>query len=223
MKSNITAHTDSLVGTRVRVTTSARYGDKCKDREGVVRSVWAENSIGVEIPGMINQGSKFGFYYFERAELIIISENNTTTETGGKNMNILTNYVNIAKVRFLNDNQCFRLVECANYDPDLTEGDLCVVKTAHHGMGLAEVDEIVETTKADIYREIVAKVHTAAYDDRVRQREEAAELKAKMQERAKQLQDIVLFQTLAKEDPEMARMLQSYLALNNTATATTEN
>ena len=52
------------------------------------------------------------------------------------------------------------------------------------------------------------------YDSRVQRRKQAAELKAKMQARAKQLQDLVLYQTLAKEDPEMAQLLQEFAALN---------
>ena len=129
-------------------------------------------------------------------------------------MEKLTNYVNVAEVSFLNDNTAFRTFEYANYEPDLAVGDLVVVKSAHHGMGLAEVIDIKERTSNDLYREIVAKVDTAGYNKRVDQREKAAELKAKMQERAKQLQDIVLYQTLAKEDPEMAQLLGDFMTLN---------
>lgn len=128
-------------------------------------------------------------------------------------MNKLTNYLNVAEVQFLNDNG-FRTIECANYDPLLAVDDLCVVMTKHHGMGLAQVVSIKDHTDADLFREVVTGLDTSAYDTRVEQRKKAAELKAKMQERAKQLQDVVLYQTLAKEDPEMAAMLQEFMALN---------
>lgn len=59
-------------------------------------------------------------------------------------------------------------------------------------------------------REIVSIVDTAEYDARVAQRKLAADLKAKMQERAKKLQDVALYQMLAKDDPEMAALLSEY-------------
>jgi tRNA A37 N6-isopentenylltransferase MiaA len=41
-------------------------------------------------------------------------------------------------------------------------------------------------------------------------RAKAVELKAKMEARAKQLQDIALYQMLAKDDPDMAELLKEY-------------
>lgn len=128
-------------------------------------------------------------------------------------MQKMNNYVNVAVIQFLKDSTPFRTYEYANYTADLAVGDLCVVMSAHHGMGLAEVVEIKDHASEDLYREIVTKVDTSGYDLRVERRKQAAELKAKMQERAKQLQDIVLYQTLAKEDPEMAAMLQEFMSL----------
>ena len=129
-------------------------------------------------------------------------------------MQKITNYLNVAVVQFLKDDVAFRTFDYANYMPDLAVGDICVVMSKSHGMGLAEVVAIKERTECDLYREIVAKVDTSDYDLRVERRKQAAELKNKMQERAKQLQDLVLYQTLAKEDPNMAQLLKDYLALN---------
>ena len=130
-------------------------------------------------------------------------------------MQKMSNYLNVAVVQFLHNDKAFATYEYANYETGLSAGDLVVVMSAHHGMGLAEVVEIKDHTDNELYREIVSRVDTFDFDNRVAQRKMAAELKAKMQERAKQLQDIVLYQTLAKEDPEMAKMLQDYMALNN--------
>lgn len=215
----IAAHTDSLVGQRVTVWNTKRYGGKCNGQVGVVRAVWDKsNGVAVDIDFQVNPGSLYGYYYFGLTDLEIIDENNKTAEAeekGEKNMQKLTNYLNIATINFLDDPVGLKTIDCANYDASLKEGDLCVVKTARHGLGLAQVVEIAEGTRDDLVREIVTRVDTSAFDARVEQREKAAELKAKMQERAKQLQDVALFQTLAKDDPEMAQMLQAYLALNN--------
>lgn len=85
-----------------------------------------------------------------------------------------------------------------------------MVKSLHHGYGLAIVTEILHQNDIQTPREIVAKVDTEAYDNREKSRKLAAELKAKMQERAKQLQDIALYQMLAKEDSEMQDLLNCY-------------
>lgn len=207
-------YSDALVGQRVEVIGPGHYGGKCMHQTGVIRAVWSKDSIGVDLDFMNNDGSSYGYFYFKLCELELINNKTADAEEKEKNMQKLTNYLNIATINFLDDPAGLKSIDCANYDPTLAEGDLCVVQTAHHGLGLAQVVKITEGTRNDIVREIVARVDTSAFDARIEQREKAAELKAKMQERAKQLQDIVLFQTLAKEDPEMAKMLQDYLALN---------
>lgn len=130
-------------------------------------------------------------------------------------MEKMSNYQNVAVVHFLSSRTDFETYEYANYEPNLTAGDLVVVMSAHHGMGLAEVVEIKDRTDTDLYREIVSRVDTCKFEARVTQRKKVTELKRQMQERAKQMQDIFLYQTLAKEDPEMAKMLQEFMALNN--------
>jgi hypothetical protein len=130
------------------------------------------------------------------------------------NMHTVTNYLNIAKVKFVDGNN-ERTYDYANYDVFLKAGDLCVVKTANHGLGLARVVEIIDRNDIETQREIVSIVNTEDYDLRVATRAKAAELKTKMQERAKQLQDIDLYQMLAKDDPAMMELLIEYQTLPN--------
>ena len=213
--------THPLTGKRVEVISRGKYGPHVLHESGVVRAVYSMDSIAVDLDFVANPGSKHGWFYFREEELVldvIISSKETTAaataEEGERNMSKLTNYLNVAVIQFLNDDRPFHTIECANYEADLEKGDLCVVMSAKHGMGLAEVVEIKETPEAELRREIVAKVHTGGYDTRVEMRKKSAELKAKMQERAKQLQDVVLYQTLAKEDPYMAQLLQEFQLLS---------
>ena len=198
------------VGQRVVVTGCARYGGKHVGCAGEVYAVY-EDSVSVRLDGLRNGASNYGVFYFTRDDLV---HEKAKVNKEDKNMQKMTNYVNIAEVQFLDDKVAFRTFEYANYDPDIKPGDLCVVMSAHHGMGLAEVIDIKQTATEDLYREIVCKVDTSVYEARVELRKKAAELKQRMQERAKKLQDIVLYQTLAKEDAEMAQMLQEFKELN---------
>lgn len=216
------AYTDSLVGRRVQVIAqSGRYAVNVKGESGTIKAVWSPINVAVKLDYKNNKNSGEGYFYFMISELEIFDirkPNDKTavlaaTEKGEKTMTPIRNYVNLAKVQFLNDTKPFNEIECANYNTNLAVGDLCVVQSAHHGMGLAEVIEIVETNDKELFREVVSRVDTAEYDRRVAQRQKAAELKAKMQERAKQLQDIAIYQMLSKEDTEMAQMLEEYKGL----------
>lgn len=218
MKTDIKAFTDSLVGRRVRVIGPGCYKGACDGQYGIIRAVWHSRNAAVDMDFMVNPNSQNGYYYFKPHELELIEEENTKTATAAEKeeskMEKMSNYINVAVVQFLDDKTPFRTYEYANYTDGLMVGDLCVVMSAHHGMGLAEVVEIKDHASEDLCREIVAKVDVSEYDGRVQRRKQADELKAKMQARAKQLQDLVLYQTLAKEDPEMAQLLQEFAALN---------
>ncbi len=196
-------------GQRVVVTGSGHYKGKHVGLAGEVFSVYDTN-VGVRLDNLRNSRSGYGVFYYKPCDLI---REETKEIKEDKNMQKMTNFVNVAEVQFLDEKVPFRTYEYANYDPNLAAGDLCVVMSAHHGMGLAEVLEIKQTPTEDLYREIVSKVDTADFNTRVERRKKAAELKARMQERAKQLQDIVLYQTLAKEDPEMQELLDAFKAL----------
>lgn len=196
-------------GQRVVVTGPGHYKGKHVGLAGEVYNVYAD-SVAVRLDGIINKHSGYGVFYFKATELT--NEETTKTEEDRK-MEKLTNFVNVAEVQFLDEKVPFRTYEYANYDPDLKVGDLCVVMSAHHGMGLAEIVEIKQAPTEDLFREIVSKVDTTDFDARVARREKAAELRVQMQERAKQLQDIVLYQTLAKEDPKMQELLTAFMAL----------
>lgn len=216
---SIKAYTTDAVGLRVRVIGPGYYHGKCDGQIGVIRALWSLGNIAVELENMKNPRSSRGYFYFKLSELELFDteENNTATavaeEKGENEMQKMNDYLNVAVIQFVDGPR--KTYEYANYEPDLAVGDLCVVMSAHHGLGLAYVEQIKERTDEDLCREIVAKVDCSCYETRAERRKQAAELKAKMKERAKQLQDIVLYQTLAREDAEMAQLLRDYQALTN--------
>ena len=170
-------------------------------REGTVINWMSFNGkAAIQVDNWTNDASKQGYFYLKKTHIKLLEE---------ENMNKIENYVNVAMIQFA-DERCDRRYQYANFDPSIRTGDLCVVMSANHGMGIAKVVEILPRNDLELEREIVAKVDTGAYDARVNQRKVAAELKTKMQERAKKLQDIALFQMLAKDDPEMAELLKLY-------------
>ena len=198
------------IGSRIRVVRQKAYKSVDLINEcGTVRAVNG-SSISVILDNTRNPNSSYGAFYFAPGELVIIDK-----QMEEKTMqNNITNYLNIAKIRFIdNGYSTNKLYEYANFDPDLTVGDICVVKSANHGLGVAKVEEIVEQNNIATQREVVAKVNTDAYNDRVAKRAKAVELKAKMQERVKQLQDIALYKMMAENDSTMLDLLNEYKAV----------
>lgn len=194
------------VGSRVKVVHNSYKNFYLIGECGTVRDTTG-GKIRVGLDNVNNPNSSYGSFYFKPSELEIIK-----FKMEEKTMqNNITNYLNIAKIKFIDSPySTTKTYDYANFDPELKVGDVVVVKTANHGFGVAKVEEIVDQTDIITQREIVAKVDTDAYNERVANRAKAAELKAKMQERAKQLQDVTLYKLLAESDSTMSELLKAY-------------
>lgn len=180
---------------------------------GTVKSSYCGNNIAVKLDDLRNDNSSYGYFYFSRNELTIVNETENENNNMEENtMSKITNYLNGVKIKFAGDATPSRYVY-ANFDPSLAVNDTCVVKTPNNPMEVATVVEILDGNDYETDREIVAKVDMTDYNFRVETRVKAAELKAKMQERAKKLQDIALYQMLAKDDSEMLDLLNQYQSL----------
>ena len=199
------------VGVRVKVVKNSRYSHKKHDLIGKFGTVKSLNGalIAVELDNISNPMSGYGWYYLKPHELLIVDDVNIKEEN---NMANITNYLNAVKIKFIGDDRPCSYIY-ANFDHNVQVNDLCVVKPAHHDFALARIVEVIDKNDLETPREVVARVDMMEYDYRVGTRAKAAELKTKMQERAKQLQDIALYQMLAKDDPAMLELLNEYQAL----------
>lgn len=200
-------------GMRVRVVSQHKYRNtNLVGKLGTVRTGYG-TEISVRLDGMSNPYAATGLYYFKPAEIVLVDEHDNTVEENN-NMPKITNYLNAVKIQYL-DNTTPNSCIYANFIADIKVGDTCVIKSAHHGLGLAKIVEILDRNDFEITsREVVAVVDTRDYDESVANRAKAAELMDKMRERAKKLQDIALYQMLAENDPDMANLLQEYKGLN---------
>ena len=198
------------VGAKVRLIRQRKYPEyKLLNLVGTVRTDTG-NNVSVIFDDVTNTRSQYGCFYFKAVDLVEADADNNIMEEN--NMSKITNYFNSVRIQFINEKFPCEYVY-ANFEHDLKVGDLCIVKPAHHDFSLARITEIIPRNDIELTREIVAKVYTDCYDERVASRAKAAELKAKMQERARQLQDIALYQMLAKDDPEMQTLLEEYQAV----------
>jgi hypothetical protein len=101
-------------------------------------------------------------------------------------------------------------------DMELTVGDLVVVKPAHHPITLARVVGFENEPSAnDVHfasqgREIINKVDTSAYEQRIKNRKRKAELKREMDKLVSENKELVLYAAVAENNPKMAELLNEY-------------
>lgn len=201
------------VGMPVRVIKQNKYKKyDFTNRIGIIQYGYCASSIAVAFDEIMNDLSEKGIFYFRAADLAIVDEETHDRFKEDNNMEKIIGYFNAVKVKFIGDSCTSRYIY-ANFNQDVEVGDLVVVKPAHHDIALARVEEILPDNTYETTREVINKVYTDAYNYRVKVREQAAALKAKMDERAKQLKDVALYQMLAKDDHEMASLLSEYQAL----------
>ena len=185
-------------GDRVEVI-SDNYKGRTAGLTGTVRSNY-EGSIAVNLDGMTNTRSSYGCFY---------DKNNQLKKLGGDI--IMEGNYNIAHVKFLEGSNTNSIYHYALYEgTEATIGDICVVKSAHHGFGLARIVDIQPKSNEAITREIICKADFKAYEERVACRKRKAELMAEMKTRAAAAQEILIYKNLAASDPAMAELLGEY-------------
>ena len=98
-------------------------------------------------------------------------------------------------------------------------GDNVIVSGTASGMVLMIKDSIDPEEAANrmgnknITAEVVAYVDTSAYEERVEKRKEAAELKKKMDQVIKQMEENNKYEMYAEKNPELKEMLNAYKRL----------
>lgn len=159
-------------------------------------------------------------------ELLILNPNNSTCEyknynKKGENNMLMGNYNKICTIKFIEGTNTNREYYYACYDDNIGLDDYVVVKSANHGFGLAKVVDVIGD--ADINqmmrdycnegREIISAFDMCAYEDRVEKRKKAKQLKADMNKKMKEMQELAMFEMMAKENPDLKEMLDAYKEL----------
>jgi hypothetical protein len=178
---------------------------------GVIAQIFNEN-FAVAFDDVTNHRSQYGYFYFESNQLKKLTKGDN--ETMDNNVKIDGNY-RVAHVKFIEGTNTQQTYAYACYDDSICEGDICVVKSANHGFGIATVMDIIPKTDREMTREIVCKADFTAYNNRVENRKQRAKIKDEMAKRAESLREVSLFEMLAKTDPEMKAMLDAYKELCN--------
>lgn len=185
-------------GDLVEVVENNKYRELHVGAIGKVRGTY-ENRVTVVFDSIHNPRSSYDCFYL-----------NTSHIKHYEGDNIMEGNYRIATIRFMDEQNDTRVYRYALYDRSIKPDDICVVKSAHHGFGIARVISIEDKTDEKITREIVCKCDFGAYEVREHHRKRKEELKRKMAARAAALQEIALYRMMAAEDDSMAALMQEF-------------
>ena len=116
-------------------------------------------------------------------------------------------------IKFLEGTNTEREYIYACYD-EVEQGDYVVVKSGHHGWGLAQVSEVLnEDCAVECGREIIAKFDPSAYFARIEKIKRLSEIKKSMDAKVKELQHLAIYEALAKDNSEMKELLDEFKSL----------
>ncbi len=139
-------------------------------------------------------------------------------KTNEKENNVmeLKNYKSVVGVNFTSGTNTTKEYFFACYENDIAVGDIVLCDTVN-GISVAKVVVIHETNpneKVKITKEIICKVDINAFIKRKETRKRAIELKERMNKRIKELQDITMFEMMAKTDETLSKMLEEFKSID---------
>lgn len=215
------------VGDRVAVRHPGKYLTTALiGEQGTVRRVYP-GSIAVALDTVYNDRSSKGHFYFTEEQIMHANAfdkwradnshpedmgDNVPEELKGEHMKLDGNY-KIAHVDFI-DELGTKVYQYALYEEHAKVGDLALVKAlgAHKLVKILEISD-EPSDGVEITAEIICLVDTSSYGARIERRRKREELKAQMKARAAQLQELALYEMMAKNDGAMKALMEEYSAL----------
>lgn len=185
-----------------------KVASRYSNRYGTVINTWRD-LCNFELKAEIIAQDGLSYYFYED-ELILISKKEN------EQMAKLTGYKQVAAIK-----QSYGTYYYAIYDDGRKyyPGDNVIVSGAASGM-VQKIEEIIDPEEAakrmgnkSITAEVIAYVDTSAYEERVAKRKEATELKKKMDQVIKQMDESNKYEMYAERNPELKDMLETYKKL----------
>ncbi len=209
------------IGDRVYIKEYNRAWQSYKHTVGKYGTIRSNLSSGgnyaVEVDGLYNDKSSHieGVFWINR-DYLIMADIQKDIKEEDEVMEITGNY-KIAKVKFLQGTNTTKLFAFALFDGSIEQDDfvLCDIR---NGYNVAKVEEIVSRENhsgVTVTKEIICKVDFSDFNARIKSRKDKVALKKEMDRIVKENQELVVFQILAKENPQMAELLNKYNAIDN--------
>lgn len=192
------------------------YGDKVLIKSEGVYNGWVGTVVGKWDGYRYKNCFKVKIQSIYVNTTICVSGDNLIKIEGENVMAKLTGYKQIAAIK-----QGYSTYYYAIYDDGRKyyPEDKVIVSGAASGM-VQTISEIIDPEEAasrmgnkSITAEVIAYVDTSAYEERVAKRKEAGELKKKMDQVIKQMDESNKYEMYAERNPELKEMLEAYKKL----------
>lgn len=212
--------------TRIYVE-SKRYNERCQnlfDVGDIVKvsrcNTYSYGLIG-EVIGIENHLYlvRFNVWHDEVDKILRFRGESLEHVEGVRNMvnNAVTGNYDIAWTKFLGAGPFDKEYVFALFDPEIRAGDHVLVEAA----GEYKVVKVSSIVGRAVYngtaptKEVICKVDFSEYERRKKIREQKKILRRQMDELVSKNQELILYQAIAKDNPEMAAMLEEYKALGD--------
>lgn len=200
----------TLEGSRVVITqTPCKKGYKTlKGRKGVIVYDGGAIDYGIRIDNMHNSRSSLGVFWIDGLNFEILDK-----EKENINMNKLTRYVAVAVVELGGRDYHYAIYDDGTIYED---GDKVIVSGSNTIKTIKEVitpEEAKNRYSGNITAEVVCRLNTRAYDERVRKRKEAEKTKKEMDKLIKEMDEVNKYEMYAKQNPGLQTLLQKFKEL----------
>lgn len=205
------------VGTTVEISREPPYPEYGVyiDDIGVVTYIASTGEYSVRINGKKNPHYDAGRKYGNNGDFWIPKNcvKEIKQESEERKMK-LTGFNKVAVIEYNNTLD----LHYALYDEDIKAGDHVLVTGKLSSQikqikNIITLDEARETYKDDIIEEVKCKVDLSAYDQRVKNRIKAAELRKEMDKKIAEMDEMNKYTVYADRNPELAKMLEEYKEL----------
>ncbi len=205
-----TSRGGSLDGSRVIITQTPRKKgyEKLKGCKGEIIYDGGAIDYGIRIDNIRNPRSSLDVFWIDASCFEVLDRKKENI-----NMSKLTGYVAVAVVEI-----CGRDYHYAIYDDGTIykEGDKVIVSVKNTIRTIKEIirpEELENRYSGDITAEVVCRLNTRAYDERVRKRKEAEKTKKEMDKLIKEMDEVNKYEMYAKQNPELQELLQKFKEL----------
>jgi len=202
----------SLEGARVIITqTPKKKGyEKLKGRKGEIVYGGTIDCVdcGIRINNIHNLRSSLDVFWIDASCFEVLDK-----EKENINMNKLTGYVAVAVVELGGRDYHYAIYEDGII---YKQGDKVIVSGSNTIKTVKEVitpEEAKNKYSGDITAEVVCRLNTKPYDERVRKRREAEKTKKEMDKLIKEMDEVNKYEMYAKQNPELQELLQKFKEL----------
>ena len=217
--------TEIIVNNKIMRRSSPTYKNLV-NAFGIIRTVYENKgwlNFGVDIRDVSNSDSQYGYFYLYEDEFDLRSDFEKENEMNTYNTNAYKGKFRVATIQFL-DNDNYE-INYRLYDDgfEYKEGDIVVVKSAHHGWTIAKIKFIFDedsSVTADENREIICPIDTSKFLERDKKAKEIVKLKKEMDKKVKELQGVALYEMMAQHSPELRDMLTQFKELTGVEAST---